>query len=214
MNDRSALLTHYQSMPMSEDVVLGTNNQGKAREFQALLGSEEFSLLSWKDFDKPITVVEDGETFLENAMKKAEETARVTGLLAIADDSGLEVDYLKGAPGVYSARYAGAEATDQDNYEKLLEELKEVPDEQRVARFVCVIAVCSPDGTKDWVEGECRGVITDAPRGGQGFGYDPVFYFPALGKTFAEISAEEKNQVSHRAEAIRKLRPVLKKFLE
>jgi XTP/dITP diphosphohydrolase len=198
---------------MSRNVVLGTHNQGKVREFQALLESAEVILLSWEDVDEAISVVEDGETFLENAFKKAEATAQITGMLAIADDSGLEVDYLNGRPGVFSARYAGPKATDQGNYAKILEELRGVPSAQRGARFVCAIALCTPDGKREWVEGECRGVITESPRGEHGFGYDPIFYYPDYGKTFAELRADEKNQVSHRAEAIRKLRPLLKKYL-
>lgn len=199
---------------MKKTVILGTRNKGKVREFQNLLGNEAFTLLSWQDIAQPISVVEDGETFLENAMKKAEATARITGEPSIADDSGLEVDSLQGRPGIHSARYAGPEATDEKNYRKILAELKGVPREHRGARFVCVIALCLPNGKREWVEGECRGIITEAPSGKQGFGYDPIFFYPEMGKTFAELSAEEKNRVSHRAEAIRKLRPVLEKYLD
>ena len=198
---------------MSGTVVLGTHNQGKVREFQALLENTGVTLLSWKDVDGSISVVEDGKTFLENALKKAEATARATGMVAIADDSGLEVDHLNGRPGVFSARYAGPKATDQENYGKILEELSGVLPAQRGGRFVCVIGLVTPDGKREWVEGECRGVITESPRGEQGFGYDPIFYYPDYGKTFAEMDADEKNQVSHRAEAIRKLRPLLKEHV-
>jgi len=199
---------------MKKTVILGTRNRGKVREFQDLLGSEEFTLRSWQDLSQPVSVVEDGKTFLENALKKARITAQVAGEIALADDSGLEVEFLQGRPGIYSARYAGPEATDEENYRRILAELNGVPDEQRGARFVCVIALCTPDGKEEWVEGDCRGFITEAPVGEQGFGYDPVFFYPPYGRTFAQLSTEDKNRVSHRAEAIRKLRPVLSKYLD
>ena len=198
---------------MEKKVVLGSCNQGKVEEFRALLKEEALTLLSWKDFDYPFSVKEDGKTFRENALKKAEITARVTGEVSIADDSGLEVDYVNGQPGIFSARYAGPEARDEENNDKLLRELKGVPFSQREARFVCAIVIFSPEGRWEWVEGECRGIITDSPRGKQGFGYDPIFLIPELGKTFAELSPEEKNRISHRARAINKLRPLLKKYL-
>jgi len=197
---------------MIKKIVLGTQNQGKIKEFQNILGKEDITLLYWKDFDCPFSVKEDGRTFRENALKKAEITARKTDEVSIADDSGLEVDWLKGKPGIFSARYAGIEATDEKNINKLLEELKNVPSCQRGARFVCAIVIFSPDGTWEWVEGECRGIITEKPRGDQGFGYDPVFLVPALGKTFAELNPQEKNRISHRARAISKVKPLLKKY--
>jgi len=194
-------------------VVFGSRNQGKIREFRALLKDEAVTILSWNDFDHPFSVNEDGETFRENAFKKAGITARITGEVSIADDSGLEVDYLNGRPGVFSARYAGPEASDEENNLRLLQELQGVPLSQRGARFVCAIAICTPDETGEWVEGECRGYITESPQGEQGFGYDPLFFAPALGKTFAELSHEEKNRISHRAQAANKLRPLLRRYL-
>ncbi len=198
---------------MKKKVVFGSQNLGKIREFRTLLKDEAVTLLSWNDFDHPFSVNEDRETFWENAFKKAETTARITGEVSIADDSGLEVDYLNGRPGVFSARYAGPTARDEENNARLLQELQGVPLSQRGARFVCAIAICAPDGTWEWVEGECRGYITELPQGEQGFGYDPIFFAPELGKTFAELSHEEKNRISHRARAADKLRPLLRRYL-
>ena len=197
---------------MGKKLVLGSRNLGKIKEFQALLKGENLILLSWQDFPYPFSVKEDGKTFQENALKKAETTARITGEIAIADDSGLEVDFLNQRPGILSARYAGPKANEEDNNAKLLQELKGVPLSKRGARFVCAIVICTPEGNWDWVEGECRGIITESPRGDQGFGYDPIFFVPELGKTFAELSPEEKNRISHRAQAVEKLRPLLKKY--
>jgi XTP/dITP diphosphohydrolase len=198
---------------VKKHLVFGSQNQGKVREFHALLKDENVALLSWNDFDHPFSVNEDGETFWENAFKKAETTARITGEVSIADDSGLEVDYLNGRPGVFSARYAGPQANDEENNVLLLQELNGVPLSQRGARFVCAIAIYAPDGTWEWVEGEYRGYITESPQGEQGFGYDPLFFAPELGKTFAELSHEEKNRISHRARAADKLRPLLRRYL-
>ncbi|MCX8011868.1 MAG: XTP/dITP diphosphatase [Desulfobacterota bacterium] len=197
---------------MRKIIVLGTRNIGKIAEFQALLSGEDITLLSWQDYDYPFFVVEDGATFCRNAWKKAELTARITGEVAIADDSGLEVPYLNQDPGIFSARYAGVGATDEENNAKLLRQLKGVTGEKRKARFVCAIVICSSSGEFDWVEGECWGRIADSPRGKGGFGYDPVFFVTEMGKTFAELSSEEKNQISHRARAVEKLRPLLKKY--
>ncbi|MFH0811770.1 MAG: XTP/dITP diphosphatase [Pseudomonadota bacterium] len=197
---------------MVKKVVLGTRNQGKIAEFRTLLAGEKLTLLSWKDFDHPFLVNEDGKTFWENALKKAELTARITGEVAIADDSGLEVDFLKGRPGVLSARYAGPEASAVEKNAKLLDELKDVPPPQRGARFVCALVIYAPNGRWEWMEGECRGMITDSPRGKHGFGYDPLFLIPELGKTFAELGPEVKNRISHRAQAVNKLRPLLERF--
>jgi non-canonical purine NTP pyrophosphatase, rdgB/HAM1 family len=197
---------------MTKKIVLGTRNQGKIAEFRALLADEDVALLSWKDFDYPFSVVEDGKTFWENALKKAELTARITGEVSVADDSGLEITYLGQRPGVFSARYAGPDAGDEENNLKVLKELEGIPLFERGARFVCALAIYSPDGKWDWVEGECKGLIIDSFRGGNGFGYDPLFLVPDLGKTFAELSQEEKNRISHRARAMEKLRPLLKKY--
>ena len=197
---------------MTKKIVLGTGNQKKLAEFRTLFGEQEVTLLSWKDFDYPFSVVEDGKTFWENALKKAELTARITNEVSIADDSGLEVAYLNQRPGIFSARYAGPNASDEKNNLKVLKELEGVPSLARGARFVCALAIYSPGGKWDWVEGECKGLIVDSFRGENGFGYDPLFLVPDLRKTFAELSQEEKNRISHRARAVEKLRPLLKKY--
>ena len=197
---------------MTKKLVLGTKNQGKITEFRALLADEDVTLLSWKDFDYPFSVVEDGKTFWENALKKAELTARITGEVSLADDSGLEIQYLDQRPGVFSSRYAGPHASDEDNNTKVFQEMRGVPLSERGARFVCAIVIYTPDDLWEWVEGECPGVITEVPRGRNGFGYDPLFLVPDLGKTFAELSEEEKNRISHRARAMEKLRPLLKNY--
>jgi XTP/dITP diphosphohydrolase len=188
-------------------VILATQNQGKVREFSALLSELGWTITSLPD-SAPI-VVEDGTTFEENARKKAEETARALQLPVLADDSGLEVDALGDRPGVYSARYAGESATDQDNNNKLLKELAGVEDSKRTARFVCVLAFAVPGSETLLVRGECEGVLLKELRGEGGFGYDPLFYVPELGKTFAELSSEEKNRISHRAKALRSLLSLL-----
>lgn len=154
-------------------------------------------------------VEEDGATFEQNAVKKARFAAAATCLWALADDSGLEVDYLGGAPGVFSARFAGRGGDDRANNEKLLRLLEGVPLERRTARFRCVVAVASPGGEVYTAEGTCAGVIAFAPRGSGGFGYDPLFYVPHLGKTFAELEPEVKNAVSHRAKALEKARRII-----
>jgi XTP/dITP diphosphohydrolase len=197
---------------MKKKVVLGTRNQGKISEFKSLLANEDVTLLSWKDFDYPFSVIEDGKAFWENALKKAELTARVTGEISIADDSGLKVQYLNQRPGIFSARYAGPKAGDEENNLKVLKELEGVSLIERGARFVCALVIYSPAGKWDRVEGKCKGVIIDSFRGGNGFGYDPIFLVPDSGKTFAELSQEEKNRISHRARAVEKLRPLLKKY--
>lgn len=194
-------------------VVIATRNRGKIRELQALLEDLGLELVSVGDIEGLPEVVEDGATFLENAVKKAVEVARATGLVAIADDSGLEVDALGGRPGVYSARYAGEGASDEDNYRKLLRELEGIPEKERTARFKCVMVAAIPDGTYIWTEGACEGVIASEPKGSQGFGYDPVFYLPDKGRTMAQLSKEEKNAISHRGRAMRRLKEMLREFL-
>ncbi|MBI4794090.1 MAG: XTP/dITP diphosphatase [Deltaproteobacteria bacterium] len=180
-------------------IVLATRNQGKLQEFKELLKDFPVELRSLQDFGPIPEAVEDGLTFDENAYKKASFTAKVLGLPAIADDSGLVVDALGGAPGVHSARYAGDKATDLDNINKLLQEL--AGETNRKAAFECVISVAVPSGPALTYEGRCEGEILTAPRGEGGFGYDPVFYAPELGRTFAEAGMSEKNKISHRGKA-------------
>ncbi len=198
-----------------EDVlVLATRNPGKIRELKALLDDLDLQVKSLSDFPDAPEVIETGTTFFENAFQKAREIAMATGHLAMADDSGLEVDALDGAPGVYSARYAGPKATDEENIKKLLEELKDVPLERRTARFRCVIVVYHPSGHWFKAEGTWEGLIALEPRGEGGFGYDPVFLIPELGKTAAEIPQEFKNKLSHRAKALAEMKYKLPSFLE
>lgn len=197
-------------------LVVATGNPGKRRELSALLALPGWTLRGLDEVPDAPAVVESGATFLANARLKAHALARHTGLPALADDSGLEVDALGGAPGVRSARFAadaGAGSGDAANIALLLARLRDVPAAQRTARFRCAVVVARPDGTELTAEGTCDGVITDAPRGSGGFGYDPVFLHPPLGRTFAELDAEEKDRISHRARAIAALRDRLHAFL-
>lgn len=192
-------------------IVLATKNEGKVREFQQLLKDFPIEIKNLNDFGPIPEVEEDGATFDDNAYKKALFTAKALGLPAIADDSGLVVEALGGAPGVRSARYAGEKATDSENIQKLLQEMEE--HDNRKASFECVISIAVPSGPALTYEARCEGEITREPRGGSGFGYDPVFYYPGLGKTFAEISSQEKNRVSHRGKALREVAAEFDKIL-
>ncbi len=194
------------------ELLIATNNKGKVREIKEILKGLDMEVFSLADKGIDVDVIEDGTTFEENSMKKASEIFKIANCITVADDSGLEVDALDGAPGVYSARYAGEGATDEEKYTKLLNELKDVPDEKRTARFVSVVAVILPDGTKTTLRGECEGFIIREPAGSGGFGYDPVFFVPELNKTFSEVTLEEKNQISHRGKAFKKLREYLEKL--
>jgi len=185
-------------------LLLATNNAGKLSELRELLAGVAFELISPVDIGLRLDVTETGHTYAANARLKARAFAKASGLLSLADDSGLEVDALGGAPGVLSARYAGIGATDEMRIAFLLDKLKNVPASERHARFRCVIAVAAPSGEERLVSGSCRGIITHAPQGKHGFGYDPVFYFPKLKKTMAELPPELKNVVSHRARAAKR----------
>ncbi len=195
------------------EIIVATRNRGKLAEIRDALSDLGITLYSLEDFPDVPEVIEDGETFYENAVKKARETAWHTEKLALADDSGLVVDALGGEPGVYSARYAGEDADDRMNNEKLLEELQDVPEKNRTARFICVIAVASPDGELINAHGASEGRIMDEPRGEEGFGYDPLFYSVEAGAGFSEISREEKLKVSHRGRALRELKEKLQKWM-
>lgn len=187
-------------------LLIATFNEGKVHEYRALLHGLGLQLVSLVDIGIETVIEETGSTFRENALLKARGCAEMAGLWTLADDSGLEVDALDGAPGIYSSRYAGPGATDAANVGLLLERLAGVPPDRRAARFRCVIALVSPNGRAWTCEGTCEGTIAAAPRGTNGFGYDPVFYLPGRGKTMAELSTEEKNRISHRAEAAAHLR--------
>lgn len=185
-------------------MVIATRNAGKTNEIRALLQDFPLDIRNLEDFGPIPEVEEDGVTFEENAYKKASFTARVLGFPALADDSGLVVPALNGAPGVYSARYAGQDATDTERCTKLLQAMADVSD--RRAAFECVISIAVPGGAALTYESRCEGEITRAPSGNHGFGYDPVFRYPPLGKTFAELSRDEKSAVSHRGKALQEIR--------
>lgn len=193
-------------------LLVATTNPGKFAEFEAYLTQLPLEVLSLKSLERYPKVNEDGATFEENALKKARTLAEFSGLLTLADDSGLEVDALNGAPGIYSARYSGAEGNDAKNNEKLLHELRQVAEEKRAARFVCALALCDPRGgdMKSWtVRQSCEGRIAFEVKGANGFGYDPLFFYPPLGKTFGEIDRATKATVSHRGKALKDLAELL-----
>ena len=192
-----------------KEIVVATRNAGKVAEIAAALADLPVTLRSLRDFGAVPDAVEDGDTFEANAVLKAKHYARYTGMACLADDSGLEVDALGGAPGVFSARYAGEGAGDAANNAKLLRELAGVPAHRRSARFRCVLAFLDEDGTLLVTEGTCEGIILEQPRGTGGFGYDPLLYLPELGKTVAELTIAEKNAVSHRGKALRQMAAML-----
>lgn len=192
---------------------LATRNFGKVREIQALLAHLPVDILSLKDLPQAPEIVEDGETFAENARKKAEAVLAVTGGVVLADDSGLEVEALQGEPGVRSSRYAGEGAADAANNARLLEKLAGVPLHRRSARFCCAVAIAAPGQETVVAEGYCRGIIALKPRGDRGFGYDPLFLIPAYQKTFGELSPDVKNRISHRSRALTQALPILEKLL-
>jgi XTP/dITP diphosphohydrolase len=192
-------------------LVIATHNPGKTAEIRDLLKNFPIDIKNIDDFGPIPPVDEDGDTFDENAYKKASFVSKVLGLPALADDSGLVVDALDGAPGVLSARYAGDNATDEQRCTKLLEEMKGKPN--RKAAFECVISIAVPIGPALTYEGRCEGLIAEVSSGDNGFGYDPVFYYPPLKKTFAEITREEKSRVRHRGKALRELKDEFDKVL-
>jgi len=185
-------------------LIAATNNAHKLTEIRAILAGADVELLSMRDAGLEMEIEETGSTFEENAMIKAKAVYAATGIAAIGDDSGLEIDALNGAPGVYSARYAGENATDLDRIHKVWRELESVPEENLGAQFVCTIACVLDEETSFVVRGICRGRIIRECRGEGGFGYDPCFYVPKLGKTYSELAPEEKNAISHRGNALKK----------
>jgi XTP/dITP diphosphohydrolase len=201
-------------MEAPTEILIATQNKGKVKEIRDLVKGLPVEFLSLEDVNDPPEIVEDGETFRENALKKARGTAQATGLVTLADDSGLCVDALDGRPGVLSARYAGENSSDRDKYLSILDEMTEVPEDRRSARFVCVIALVWPGGHEELFEGVCEGKITDKPHGSAGFGYDPIFYSEEIGATFGEIDRRKKNQVSHRARALNQFSTYLRALAE
>ncbi len=190
-------------------LLLATSNPRKLEEFRAIFSDLPLKLLTLNDLHLEIEVEETGTTFAENAELKARTYAQASGMLALADDSGLEINALGGAPGVHSARYLGREAPYEVRFRSILEQLKGLPVEQRTARFRCAIALAEPTGYTRIVEGEIEGVIANSPRGKYGFGYDPIFFLPEFGKTLAELAPEIKNRISHRARAAQSARQLL-----
>lgn len=191
------------------DLLLATSNPHKVEEFRAIFSDLPYRLLSLQDIQLDMDVEETGTTFRENAELKALAYAKASGLLSLADDSGLEIDALGGAPGVYSARFGGLDLSYPERFRLIFERLKDVPAEQRTARFRCVIMIADPSGYTKSADGTVEGLITDSPRGPNGFGYDPIFYLPDLGKTSAELDPAVKNRISHRGRAAEESRPLL-----
>ncbi len=196
-------------------IILATKNKGKVADFEKLTENMNIEVISFLDEEINFPdVVEDGETFEENSVKKALEIAKYTGMITVSDDSGLCVEALDGAPGIYSARYSGENATDSTNIDKLLDEMKNIPQGERQAKFVSVVSIAKPDGTVQSFRGEVEGEIIFERKGTNGFGYNPVFFSYELEKTFGEATMEERVTVSHRARAFRKLKEqVLNKFI-
>ena len=196
-----------------KDIIIATKNKGKAKEFETMFAPLGYRVLTMLDLEDAADVEETGKTFEENAILKSEALSRQYNTIVVADDSGLMIDALDGRPGVYSARYAGENKDDEANIDKVLDEMKDVPEEKRTARFYCALAVSRPGHDTVTFSGTVEGKILSGRRGGNGFGYDPIFYVPELGKTTAEMAPEEKNRISHRAKALQKLRENLKQFM-
>ena len=190
-------------------IVFASGNEGKVREIREMLEGMGIELVSLSHYAHVPEIVEDGKSFLENALKKAKIVSEFTGETVLADDSGLQVDVLGGEPGIYSSRYAGEKATDEENNAALLAKLKNIPQEKRTAFFRCVLVLYKRDGSYDYFEGKWNGQIIDERRGNNGFGYDPIFFVPELKKTAAELPAEIKNKVSHRGQAFAQLKKAL-----
>lgn len=193
-------------------LVLATNNKGKVKELDQLLKPLGFELIPISQYQGFQEVEEDGDTFEANAIKKAVAAAEFTGEMSLADDSGLEVDVLNGAPGVYSARFAGEPKDDQANNVKLLKLMEEIPEDQRTGRFRCVIAISEPNGKIHTADGSCEGYILKELKGNSGFGYDPLFYVPEFNQTFAELDLKAKNNISHRGKALQKAKEILNRL--
>jgi XTP/dITP diphosphohydrolase len=199
---------------MNKLLLVATRNKGKVKELANLIDDLEMNWLSLDDLEIDLQVEETGDSFQENAIIKAMAYSKASGMLTLADDSGLEVDALNGRPGIHTARYGGESLTSRQRYELLLNELRDVPTEMRGARFRCFIALARPDGIVGSAEGTCEGVIATAPVGSGGFGYDPVFYLPDQQLTLAQLSAGEKHLISHRGRAIAGIAPLLREEIQ
>ncbi len=205
-------MPNYLRHPVMPELLLATSNLGKIREYRPLLSSLGYQVVTLADQEIVILATESGNSYEQNAQQKALTYAKLSQLITLADDSGLEVDALGGEPGIHSARFAGKEATDTDRVKTLLAKLNGVPWEKRTAHFKCVIAIVTPEGQLELCYGECHGIITFKAKGESGFGYDPVFYLPEAGKTMAELSMEIKNRISHRGQAAQKARQILQRL--
>ncbi|HHY23216.1 MAG TPA: XTP/dITP diphosphatase [Clostridiaceae bacterium] len=193
------------------NIIVATKNKGKYHEIKEILTDMPFNVLSMEDMNLDIDIVENGNTFEENSLIKAREVCKLTGDIVIADDSGLEIDYLNGRPGIHSSRFGGENTTDEERNRKLLTILEKVPFEKRKARFVCVIAVVYPEGNYFTVKGTCDGYIDFEPKGKNGFGYDPIFYVPEYDMTTAQMEPKEKHKISHRGKALKLMIEELKR---
>ena len=198
---------------MSNKILFATGNENKMKEIRMILSDLGMPIQSMKEAGIDVDIVEDGSTFEENAIIKATAIAKMTGDIVLADDSGLEIDYLNKEPGIYSARYAGVDTSYDIKNRMLLDRLEGVPDEKRTARFVCVIACAFPDGTVETARGTIEGIIGHEIAGENGFGYDPIFYLPEYQCTTAELEPEKKNELSHRGKALRAMRAIMEKKL-
>lgn len=199
---------------MERKIIFATGNQDKMKEIRMILENLGIVVSSMKEAGIDVDIVEDGTTFEENAMIKAEAIAKLTDAIVLADDSGLEIDYLNKEPGIYSARYAGTDTSYEIKNNLLLQRLEGVPDEKRTARFVCAIAAVFPDGSKETVRGTIEGRIGYEIAGEHGFGYDPIFYLPEYGCTTAELDPEKKNELSHRGKALRLMREIIEQKMQ
>lgn len=197
-----------------EKIIFATGNAGKMKEIRMIMEDLQIPVLSMKEADVDVDIVEDGTTFEENALIKARTIAKASNALTLADDSGLEIDYLNKEPGVYSARYMGEDTSYHIKNQNLIDRLEGVSDEKRTARFVCVIAAVFPDGREYTVRGTIEGMIGYEERGENGFGYDPIFFVPEYGCSTAELSPEIKNEISHRGKALRKMKEILLEQLQ
>ena len=199
---------------MMRELIVASKNKGKLKEIKEILAETPVKILSMDEAGISIDIEENGTTFEENALIKAKAIFDMTEGIVLADDSGLVVDCLDGAPGIYSARFSGENASDGDNINKLLKMMKDIPCEKRTARFVCAVAVILEDGSYFTVKGNCEGVILDEPQGENGFGYDPVFYVPEYEKTMAQLDENTKNSISHRGNALKLFKESILKYLE
>jgi len=191
------------------EILIATNNLGKVKEIKDILDGRQIKILTMKDFPHLPKIEEDGKTYKENAFKKARKILEFTGKICLADDSGLEIDYLKGKPGIYSSRWGNS---DEERINKVLRLLKNVPMDKRNAKFVCVVVLVFPDGKTHMVKEECKGIIEFQPKGKSGFGYDPIFLVSEYNKTFAELGDKIKNRISHRGKAMRKMVDIIKEI--